>query len=177
MSLSVIRFRTWECRKACVVWRKSTCRVTTVWHDELQPPSNTLIDLSRLTTTEPTIFVRSAGQVQVPNYHVPIVVLLTNYYVSCVGTYDIYDSWASKLMMMMTASGGDGVQLSTCKGTWTSSADTRCPWAGPITPCLMHWRRGVVASVVRRMNEITAHWARLVLGWVTVFGRVYHHGM
>ena len=36
------------------------------------------------------------------------------------------------------------------------------------------WRRGVVASVVRRMNEVTVHWARLVLGWVTVFGRVYH---
>jgi len=33
------------------------------------------------------------------------------------------------------------------------------------------WRLGVVASVVRRMNEVTVHWARLVLGWVTVFGR------
>jgi len=31
------------------------------------------------------------------------------------------------------------------------------------------WRRGVVVSGVRR--------ARLVLGWVTVFGRVYHLGM
>jgi len=39
------------------------------------------------------------------------------------------------------------------------------------------WRRGVVASVVRRMNEVTIRRARLVLGWVTVFGRVYHHGM
>ena len=39
------------------------------------------------------------------------------------------------------------------------------------------WRRGVVASVVRRMNEVTVRRARLVLGWVTVFGRVYHHGM
>ena len=38
-------------------------------------------------------------------------------------------------------------------------------------------RRGVVASVVRRMNEVTLRRARLVLGWVTVFGRVYHHGM
>ena len=37
------------------------------------------------------------------------------------------------------------------------------------------WRLGVMASVVRRMNEVTVHWARLVLGWVTVFGRVYHH--
>jgi len=35
--------------------------------------------------------------------------------------------------------------------------------------------RGVVASVVRRMNEATLRRARLVLGWVTVFGRVYHH--
>ena len=40
------------------------------------------------------------------------------------------------------------------------------------------WRRGVVASVVRRMNEVTLRRARLVLGWVYhVFGRVYHHGM
>ena len=42
---------------------------------------------------------------------------------------------------------------------------------------LFGWRLGVVVSVVRRMNEVTVHWARLVLGWVTVFGRVYHHGM
>ena len=33
------------------------------------------------------------------------------------------------------------------------------------------WWRGVVASVVRRMNEVTLRRARLVLGWVTVFGR------
>jgi len=39
------------------------------------------------------------------------------------------------------------------------------------------WWLGVVASVVRRTNEVTVHWARLVLGWVTVFGRVYYHGM
>ena len=36
--------------------------------------------------------------------------------------------------------------------------------------------RGVVVSVVRRMNKVTLRRARLVLGWVTVFGRVYHHG-
>ena len=35
------------------------------------------------------------------------------------------------------------------------------------------WRRGGV----RRMNEVNARRARLVLGWVTVFGRVYHLGM
>jgi len=36
------------------------------------------------------------------------------------------------------------------------------------------WRRGVVVSGVRRMNEVNACRARLVPGWVTVFGRVYH---
>ena len=30
---------------------------------------------------------------------------------------------------------------------------------------------------VRRLNEVNARRARLVLGWVTVFGRVYHLGM
>jgi len=38
-------------------------------------------------------------------------------------------------------------------------------------------RRGVVDSGVRRMNEVNARRARLVPGWVTVFGRVYHLGM
>ena len=38
-------------------------------------------------------------------------------------------------------------------------------------------RRGAVVSGVRRMNEVNARRARLVLGWVTVFGRVYHLGM
>jgi len=38
-------------------------------------------------------------------------------------------------------------------------------------------RLGVVVSGVRRMNEVDARRARLVPGWVTVFGRVYHLGM
>ena len=38
-------------------------------------------------------------------------------------------------------------------------------------------RRGVMVSGFRRMNEVNARRARLVPGWVTVFGRVYHHGM
>ena len=38
-------------------------------------------------------------------------------------------------------------------------------------------RRGVVVSGVRRMNEVNARRARLVPGWVTVFGQVYHLGM
>ena len=50
-------------------------------------------------------------------------------------------------------------------------------------PCYDHevtiigWRRGVVVSGVRRMNEVNARRARLVPGWVTVFGRVYHLGV
>ena len=43
--------------------------------------------------------------------------------------------------------------------------------------CAFGWRRGVVVSGVRRMNEVNARLARLVLGWVTIFGRVYHLGM
>ena len=39
------------------------------------------------------------------------------------------------------------------------------------------WRRSVVVSGVRRMNEVNARRTRLVLGWVTVVGRVYHLGM
>jgi len=36
------------------------------------------------------------------------------------------------------------------------------------------WHSG---SIVRRKNEVTLRWARLVLGWVIVVGRVYHLGM
>ena len=39
------------------------------------------------------------------------------------------------------------------------------------------WRRGVVVSGVRRINEVNARRARIVLKWVTVFGRVYHLAM
>jgi len=39
------------------------------------------------------------------------------------------------------------------------------------------WRRGAVVSGVRRMNEDNARRARLVPGWVTVVGWVYHLGM
>jgi len=43
----------------------------------------------------------------------------------------------------------------------------------------LSWRRAVVVSGVRRMNEVNARRTRLVglPGWVTVFGRVYHLGM
>ena len=39
------------------------------------------------------------------------------------------------------------------------------------------WRRGVVVCGVRRMNEVNARRARLVLGWVTIFWQVYYLGM
>jgi len=39
------------------------------------------------------------------------------------------------------------------------------------------WWRGVVVSGIRRMNEVNPRRARLVPGWVTVFGRVYHLSM
>jgi len=39
------------------------------------------------------------------------------------------------------------------------------------------WWHGVVASIVRRKNEVTLRRVGLVLGWVTVIERVYHHGM
>jgi len=45
------------------------------------------------------------------------------------------------------------------------------------TKLLCHWRRGVVVSGVRRMNEVNTRRARLLPVWVTVFGRVYHLGM
>ena len=48
---------------------------------------------------------------------------------------------------------------------------------GEPAQCQLYWRRGVVVSGVRRMNEVNARRARLVPGWVTVFGRVYHLGM
>ena len=35
----------------------------------------------------------------------------------------------------------------------------------------------VVVSGVGLINEVNRHWARLVLGWVTVCGRVIHFGM
>jgi len=39
------------------------------------------------------------------------------------------------------------------------------------------WRRDVVVSAVRRMNEVNPRWTQSVCGWVTVFRRVYHLGM
>ena len=52
-----------------------------------------------------------------------------------------------------------------------------CHICSLISTLTIGWRRGVVVSGVRRMNEVNARRAWLVPGWVTVFGRVYHLGM
>jgi len=39
------------------------------------------------------------------------------------------------------------------------------------------WKHGVVVSGVGLINEVNWHRARLVLGWVTVCGRVNHLSM
>ena len=44
-------------------------------------------------------------------------------------------------------------------------------------PRLRTRHRGAVVSGVHRMNEVNTRRVRLVLGWVTVFGLVYHLGM
>ena len=41
---------------------------------------------------------------------------------------------------------------------------------------IVAWRRGVVLSGVRRMNEVNARRDRLVLGWVTVCGHCRSQG-
>jgi len=41
------------------------------------------------------------------------------------------------------------------------------------TNCQTGWQRGVLVTRVRRMNEVDPRRAWLILGWVTVFGRVY----
>ena len=51
---------------------------------------------------------------------------------------------------------------------WTTATQRHCRVSTYSIACI---RR------VRRMNRVNERWARLVLGWVTVFGRVYHLGM
>ena len=43
--------------------------------------------------------------------------------------------------------------------------------------CCPHQRQGIVASGIRRMNKVNRRRAQLVLGWLTIFGQVYHHSM
>ena len=67
---------------------------------------------------------------------------------------------------------------------------SECPSACPHLQCICRlypvrtsdasrssWRGGVVVSGIRRTNEVNPRRARLVVGWVTVFGRVYHLGV
>jgi len=42
---------------------------------------------------------------------------------------------------------------------------------------VLGWRRSVVVSALSSINVVNRHWARLVLGWVTVCERVNHLGM
>ena len=63
-----------------------------------------------------------------------------------------------------------GLRLQTCWGAYALPLIPQPHW-GLIGG---GWRRGVVVSGVRRMNDVNARRARLVPGWVTVFGRVYH---
>jgi len=80
------------------------------------------------------------------------------------------------------------VKRDTRRGSWTvgrSSYRTRqnCTAGSvrggrrPLHDGLVGWRRGVVVSGVRRINEVNPRRAPLVLGWVTVFGQVYHLDM
>ena len=64
--------------------------------------------------------------------------------------------------------------------SWQAVVTSLLAWSRPVEDVIsVHnfWRRGVVVSGVRRMYEVNARRARLVPGWVTVFGQVYHLGM
>ena len=64
--------------------------------------------------------------------------------------------------------------------SWQAVVTSLLAWSRPVEDVISvpnFWRRGVVVSGVRRMYEVNARRARLVPGWETVFGRVYHLGM
>ena len=53
-----------------------------------------------------------------------------------------------------------------------------CHWrSAKLSASTLSLRRGLVVGGVRPMNEVNARRTRLVPGWMTVFGRVYHLGM
>ena len=58
---------------------------------------------------------------------------------------------------------------------------TICVWlqCGPMWNYTDHllYTLTTTSSGVRHMNEVNAHRARLVLGWLTIFGQVYHLGV
>jgi len=56
--------------------------------------------------------------------------------------------------------------------TVTHSSES-CRWTfSSVGACLSY-----LQLAGRRMNEVTLHWTRLVLRWLTIFGRVYHFCM
>jgi len=62
-----------------------------------------------------------------------------------------------------SASDSAACPIYSCTVTYTGQQNVT-----PQTTTDVRWRRGVVVVTLRR--------AQLVLGWVTVFGREYHHG-
>jgi len=42
---------------------------------------------------------------------------------------------------------------------------------------LITWQHSVAVGTLALINVVKRHWARLILGWVTVCGRVNHLGM
>ena len=71
------------------------------------------------------------------------------------------------------------VDMSACSSDKSKSCGTEVLPVNVAPTETVHvlWWHGVVFSGVRRMNEVNAHQAWLLPGWVTVFGRVYHLGM
>ena len=63
----------------------------------------------------------------------------------------------------------DGQTAGRMDGTCQASIYKWRMTKSPLRPWTLR-RRGVVVSGVRRMNEVNSRRARLVLGWVTVFG-------
>ena len=94
--------------------------------------------------------------------------LIGHLYTDPVGVYPPEDSQQSQY------------SLSPTQGYFVHAPNSANHYATPPvarrTPRL-GWRHGVLVSGVRRLNEVNARRARLVLGWVTVFGRVYRLGM
>jgi len=67
-----------------------------------------------------------------------------------------------------------GKNLTTIRHLILTTALISFPGRLEIVSVVMAWRSGKRSS---SMNEVNARRARLQLGWVTVFGRVYHLGL
>jgi len=66
----------------------------------------------------------------------------------------------------------DGLHVSVGKGQQASSSSSSSSFICP----KVIWRRSVVVSALSSINVVNHHWAQLVVGWVTVCGRVHHLG-